>query len=155
MKRTIRLLAAMLPVAAAFLLAGCMTVEEMRADRIQRNQAVFLQLQPDAQQRAAAGTFAIGDPAAVVWFALGEPSSKTMTATAEGSFETWIYTRYASEPYEVLVHEAPPPPPPGPHGYRPPPPPVYSHYETHYRTVQVPATQIIFTNGLVSQITTY
>ena len=77
MKRTLRILAAALP--AALLLPGCKTAEQIRADRIQRNQAVFQQLAPEAQQRAAAGTFAIGDPAAVVWFALGEPSSKSAT----------------------------------------------------------------------------
>ena len=154
MKHTVFLLAAALP--AAILLTGCVTAEQRRADRIQRNQTVFQQLAPEAQQRAAAGTFAISDPAAAVWFALGEPSTKSVTATAEGSFETWTYTRYASEPYEVLVHDIPPPPPPGPPGYRPPPPPpVFSHYETRYRTVQVPAMQIVFSNGLVSQITTF
>ena len=153
MKRTLRILAAALP--AALLLPGCKTAEQIRADRIQRNQAVFQQLAPEAQQRAAAGTFAIGDPAAVVWFALGEPSSKSATATAEGSYETWLYTRYASEPYQVLVHEVPPPPPPGPYGHRPPPPPVISYYETHYRTVQVPSMQVVFSGGLVSQITTF
>ncbi len=146
------LLAAIL---AAPLLTGCITAEQRRADRIQRNHEVFAQLPPDAQQRAAAGTFAIGDPAAVVWFALGEPASKSATATAEGSYETWLYTRLASEPYQVLVHEIPPPPPPGPYGRRPPPPPVFTHYETHYRTIQVPAMQIVFSAGLVSQITTF
>ena len=153
MKRHFRILAAAIP--AALLLTGCMTVEQRRADRIHRNQAVFQQLSPEAQQRAAAGTFAIGDPAAVVWFALGEPAAKSATATAEGSYESWTYTRYASEPYQVLVHEVPPPPPPGPYGRRPPPPPIFSHYETHYRTVQVPAMQIVFSGGLVSQVTTF
>lgn len=140
---------------SALLLSGCMTAEQRRADRIQRNAAVFGQLAPEVQQRATAGTFAIGDPAAAVWFALGEPSSKTATTTSEGSYETWLYTRLASEPYQVLVHEVPPPPPPGPRGRRPPPPPVFSHYETHYRTIQVPAMQIVFTGGLVSQVTTF
>lgn len=149
-----RPLAAALP-AVALLLGGCMTAEQLRADRIQRNQAVFAQLAPEAQQRAAVGTFTIGDPAAAVWFALGEPATKTATATAEGSYETWIYTRLASEPYQVLVHEVPPPPPPGPYGRRPPPPPIFSHYETHYRTIQVPTLQVVFSDGLVSQVTTY
>lgn len=153
MKHTIRHLSVALP--AALLLAGCMTVEQRRADRIQRNQTVFQQLAPEAQQRAAAGTFAIGDPAAVVWFALGEPYSKSGTTTADGSYETWTYTRYASESYQVLVHDIPPPPPPGPYGRRPPPPPMFSHFETRYRTVQVPAMQIVFSGGLVTQITTY
>ncbi len=154
MKAHTHILAALL---AAAVLSGCITAEQRRAERIANNPQIFGQLSEEARARASAGTFAIGDPAATVWFALGEPASRSATTTAEGTYETWLYTRLVSEPYEVLVLDRPPPPPPGPYGRRgpPPPPPPFPHYETRYRTVQVPAMQIVMSGGLVAQVTSY
>ncbi len=138
---------------AAAMVSGCMSDVELRQRRIEQNATVFAQLSPEAQQRASAGTFAIGDPQSVVWFAWGEPDTRSYGANADGSFEVWQYTRTVSEPYQVIVPDPPPPPPPpGAPRYRYVP---TWHYETNYRYYRVPARQVDFTNGFVSQIMTF
>ena len=135
---------------AAMIASGCMSDAERRQQRIEKNFTVFSQLAPEVQQRASAGTFAIGDPQSAVWFAWGEPDARSYGANANGSFEIWQYTRTVSEPYQVMVYDPPPPPPPPgapPFRYIP-----TWHYETDYRYIRVPARQVDFTDGLVSQI---
>ena len=135
---------------AAATLAGCLSEAELRQRRIEQNYTVYAQLAPDAQQRVSVGTFAVGDPQSAVWLAWGDPDARSYGANAAGTFEIWQYTRTVAEPYEVLVYDPPPPPPPGP--YAPPPPPPMAHYETKYRYISVPARQVDFANGVVSQI---
>ena len=116
--------------ALALVLGGCMTDAERRAERINQNQVLYMQLDQATQSRVAQGLIAIGDTPSAVWLALGEPSKRTSDTTA------------------VLVPDPPPP------GVRPPPPgyPVPSHYETRTRYVNVVSLQIQFDNGRVSRI---
>lgn len=132
--------------------AGCMTDAEIRQRRIEQNIVLFSQLPPDAQQRVSVGSIAVGDTQAAVWLAWGEPNAKSYGANANGSFEVWQYTKTVSEPYQVLVYDPPPPPPPpGHHRHHPPRFQSY-HYETQYRYVRVPARQVDFYNGIVTQV---
>ena len=134
--------------ALALFFAGCMTVAERRAERINQNQALFMQLDSAAQSRVSQGLIAIGDTPSAVWLALGEPDKRTSDTTAAATVELWQYCSSVPEEYTVLV---PDPPPPG----VPPPPPGYlvpSHYETRTRYVKVVSLQIQFDNGRVSRI---
>ena len=134
--------------ALAFVLAGCMTDAERRAERISQNQVLYMQLDQATQSRVAQGLIAIGDTPSAVWLALGEPSKKTIDSTAAGTVEIWQYFNSIPEEYTVFVPDLPPP------GVRPPPPgyPVLSHYETRTRYVNVVSLQIQFDNGRVSRI---
>ena len=144
-KRIVHIVAA---GALALFFAGCMTAAERRAERINQNQALFMQLDSAAQSRVSQGLIAIGDTPAAVWLALGEPDKRTSDTTAAATVEIWQYCSSIPEEYTVLV---PDPPPPG----VPPPPPGYlvpSHYETRTRYVKVVSLQIQFDNGRVSRI---
>lgn len=137
---------AALAVAAVF--SGCMTAAELRAERINNNQALFMTLDTDARTRVTQGQIAIGDTTTAVWFALGEPGRRTSDTTAQESLEIWQYLGTQYEDYEVLVADPPPP------GAPPPPPgmPVPAHYETRTRSVSVVNLQVTFSNGRVSRI---
>ena len=142
--------------AALLALAGCMTVAEVRAERIRKHYEHYSALSQETQQRVADGTVAIGDPRDAVWLAFGPPSKTSSKVTAEGSTEIWQYTRHVTETSQVLV-DAPLPPPP-PYGRRDP----YwhggydgPHFETVYRTVETLAMQITLQNGLVAEIQTF
>ncbi len=135
-------------VALALVLGGCMTDAERRAERINQNQVLYMQLDQATQSRVAQGLIAIGDTPSAVWLALGEPSKRTSDTTAAVTVEIWQYFNSIPEEYTVLVPDPPPP------GVRPPPPgyPVPSHYETRTRYVNVVSLQIQFDNGRVSRI---
>ncbi len=138
----------MAAAAAALALSGCMTAAEMRAERINNNQALYMQLDKAAQARVTQGLIAIGDTPSAVWLALGEPSRRSSDTTAAATVEVWQYFDSVPEEYTVLVPDLPPP------GV-PPPPPGYavpSHYETRTRYVKVVSLQIQFDNGRVSRI---
>ena len=134
--------------ALALALTGCMTAAERRAERINQNQALFMQLDPAAQSRVSQGLIAIGDTTSAVWLALGEPGRRTSDTTAAATVEIWQYFDSIPEEYTVLVADLPPP------GVPPPPPghPVPSHYETRTRYIKVVSLQIQFDNGRVSRI---
>ena len=134
--------------ALALALTGCMTAAERRAERINQNQALFMQLDPAAQSRVSQGLIAIGDTTSAVWLALGEPGRRTIDTTAAATVEIWQYFDSIPEEYTVLVADLPPP------GVPPPPPghPVPSHYETRTRYIKVVSLQIQFDNGRVSRI---
>ena len=134
--------------ALAFVLAGCMTDAERRAERISQNQTLYMQLDQATQSRVSQGLISIGDTPSAVWLALGEPSKRTSDTTAAATVEIWQYFNSIPEEYTVLVPDPPPP------GVRPPPPgyPVPSHYETRTRYVSVVSLQIQFDNGRVSRI---
>lgn len=134
--------------ALALIFSGCMTAAERRAERINQNQVLFMQLDSAAQSRVSQGLIAIGDTPSAVWLALGEPDKRTSDTTAAATVELWQYCSSVPEEYTVLV---PDPPPPG----APFPPPGYlvpSHYETRTRYVKVVSLQIQFDNGRVSRI---
>ena len=134
--------------ALALVFTGCMTAAERRAERINQNQVLFMQLDSATQSRVSQGLIAIGDTPSAVWLALGEPDKRTSDTTAAATVELWQYCSSIPEEYTVLV---PDPPPPG----VPPPPPGYlvpSHYETRTRYVKVVSLQIQFDNGRVSRI---
>ena len=134
--------------AVALALTGCMTAAERRAERINQNQALFMQLDPAAQSRVSQGLIAIGDTTSAVWLALGEPGGRTSDTTAAATVEIWQYYDSIPEEYTVLVPDLPPP-------GAPLPPPGYiipSHFETHTRYVRVVSLQIQFDNGCVSRI---
>ena len=135
-------------VALVLVLSGCMTAAERRAERINQNQVLFMQLDPAAQSRVSQGLIAIGDTTSAVWLALGEPGRRTSDTTAAATVEVWQYFDSVPEDYTVLVADLPPP------GIPPPPPghPVPSHYETRTRYVKVVSLQIQFDNGRVSRI---
>ena len=132
----------------ALVFVGCMTEAERRAERINTNQAIFLQLDSATQSRVSQGLIAIGDTPQAVWLALGEPSKRTSDTTAAAAVEIWQYCDSIPEEYTVLVPDLPPP------GVPPPPPghPILSHYETRTRYVKVVSLQIQFDNGRVSRI---
>ena len=134
--------------ALALVLTGCMTAAERRAERINQNQALFMQLDPAAQSRVSQGLIAIGDTPSAVWLALGEPGRRTSDTTAAVTVEMWQYFDSIPEEYTVLVPDLPPP------GVPPPPPgyPLPSHYETRTRYIKVVSLQIQFDNGRVSRI---
>ena len=132
----------------ALVFAGCMTVAERRAERINQNQTLFTQLDSATQSRVSQGLIAIGDTPQAVWLALGEPTKRTSDTTAAATVEIWQYCDSVPEEYTVLVPDLPPP------GV-PPPPPGYlvpSHYETRTRYIKVVSLQIQFDNGRVSRI---
>ena len=133
---------------AALVLTGCMTAAERRAERINQNQALFMQLDPAAQSRVSQGLIAIGDTPSAVWLALGEPTKRTSDTTAAVAIEIWQYCDSVPEEYTVLVPDLPPP------GVPPPPPghPLPSQYETRTRYSTVVSLQIQFDNGRVSRI---
>lgn len=135
-------------LAAAMLLTGCMTAAEIRAERINNNQALFMTLDADARTRVTQGLITIGDTTTAVWLALGEPGKRSSDTTAQESLEIWQYLGTAYEEYQVLVPDPPPP------GFPPPPPgaPVPAHYETRTRSVPVVNLQVTFSNGRVSRI---
>ena len=134
--------------AVALVLTGCMTAAERRAERINQNQALFMQLDPATQSRVSQGLIAIGDTTSAVWLALGEPGRRTSDTTAAAMVEVWQYFDSIPEEYTVLVPDLPPP------GVPPPPPghPLPSHYETRTRYIKVVSLQIQFDNGRVSRI---
>ena len=132
----------------ALILTGCMTDAERRAERINNNQAIFLQLDSATQSRVSQGLISIGDTPQAVWLALGEPDKRTSDTTAAVTVEVWQYCNSIPEEYTVLVPDLPPP------GVPPPPPgyPLPSHYETRTRYIKVVSLQIQFDNGRVSRI---
>ena len=142
------ILHAALAMGLALVFVGCMTDAERRAERINNNQALFLQLDSATQSRVSQGLIAIGDTPQAVWLALGEPAKRTSDTTAAVSVEIWQYCDSIPEEYTVLVPDLPPP------GVPPPPPghPILSHYETRTRYVKVVSLQIQFDNGRVSRI---
>ncbi len=132
----------------ALALSGCMTAAELRAERISKNQGLFLQLDAATQSRVSQGLIAIGDSPSAVWLALGEPNKRVSDTTAVATVEVWQYFASVAEEYTVLVPDPPPPD-------APPPPPGYSvpsHFETRTRYVSVVSLQIQFDNGRVSRI---
>ncbi len=153
-------------LALAFL-AGCMTEQELRDQRIADNQAVFLQLDAGARSRAQIGQVAIGDNSTTVWFAFGEPDKKSSSTTAAGTVEVWDY--YTSVPQDTytLAQNPPPPDPRDRHArhyydsrmfYVPPgspPPPPGWHYEETTQYVPVLKRQFQFVNGVCTLINTY
>ena len=134
--------------ALALVLTGCMTDAERRAERINQNQALYMQLDPATQSRVSQGLISIGDTTSAVWLALSEPGRRTSDTTAAATVEIWQYFDSIPEDYTVLVADLPPP------GVRPPPPghPLPAHYETRTRYVKVVSLQIQFDNGRVSRI---
>lgn len=135
-------------LAVAALLSGCMTAAEIRAERINNNQALFMALDADARTRVSQGQIAIGDTTTAVWLALGDPGKRTSDITAQSSVEVWQYFGSVPEEYQVLVADPPPPNTPPP----PPGTPVPAHYETRTRYVSVVNLQVQFDNGRVSRI---
>lgn len=135
-------------VAVAIFNSGCMSAEELRAERISSNQTMFYQLDPAVRDRVSKGQISIGDTTTAVWLALGPASKVSSDTTAAGSIEIWQYYTQVPEDYTVLVVDPPPP-------HLPPPPPgalLPSHYETRTRYVSAVRLQIQFDNGLVSRI---
>lgn len=149
MKKTKTFFPVIFAVLLVTLFSGCMTTAERRAERISQNQALFMQLAPDAQARVSQGMIAIGDTTAAVWLALGPAGKVTSDTTAAGKAEVWQYFRQEAEDYFVEVLDPPPPP-----GTPPPPPGWYprTHIESRTRYVTVVSLMIQFENGVVTRI---
>lgn len=143
-----RLTAVVIAAFAALFLSGCKTAAELRAERIERNPGMYMQLDAPTQVRVSQGQIAVGDTSTAVWLALGSADKITSDTTATSSVEIWQYYRQDPEYYTVLVPDMPPP------GFPPPPPGalVPSHYETRTRYITVVSLQVQFNNGIVTRI---
>lgn len=139
-------MALMLSLASVF--CGCLSDAELRARRIEKNQAFFIQLPPDVQARVSQGQIAIGDTENAVFLALGEAGNVTSIITAESDTKTWRYFRSVPVDKDVLVYPPSPPSYPG----MPPPPPPMPYYERQTVYVSQDWLNVIFVNGRVTEI---
>ena len=84
----------LLGVLAVALLSGCATSPEAAiAKRIQREQAFFMTLPEDEQERLRDGRLEIGDSAEAARIVYGAPSRAHERITAEAKTLVWSYTR--------------------------------------------------------------
>ena len=83
-----------------FLSLSCASTEK----RIQKNQEVFRQFPPEAQDRIRDGEVAIGDSKDMVRIAKGEPQTITTRETRETKSEIWRWTRPQQYVYPLPVH---------------------------------------------------
>lgn len=131
---------------------GCLSEADIRAKRIEKNQSFFLRLPPDVQNRVSQGQIAIGDTEAAVFLALGQAGNVTSVITSDLDTKTWRYFRSVPVEKDVLVY--PPALPPMYPGYPPPPPPA-PYYERRIVYVQEDYLNVVFVNGVVTEIREY
>lgn len=78
---------------AAFTLSGCMTAQQLRERRIEKNHELFSTFSPDIQEKVRLGQIDIGFSQDMVRLAWGNPDRIYSRTTKDGVATVWTYTR--------------------------------------------------------------
>jgi hypothetical protein len=84
------------------LLAGCLTLEERIAKRIEARADFFVTLSAENQERLRKGHLQIGDPEEAAWIVYGPPTRKSTRVIAGCTNVIWSYMMMEPHPVDEL-----------------------------------------------------
>ncbi len=87
-------------VLAATLLAGCLTREQIVAQRIAAKQEFFNTLPAEEQERLRAGKLRSGDSVEAAWIIYGDPDRRFTRVEGSVTNEIWSYADYEIERFD-------------------------------------------------------
>lgn len=83
-------------------LAGCLTLEERIAKRIEAKADYFASLPAESQERLRKGHLEIGDHEESAWIVFGPPTRKWVRITAGSTNTVWSYVLTDAQPIDEL-----------------------------------------------------
>lgn len=89
-------------LAICALLAGCLTLEERIAKRIEAKADFFATLSVESQERLRKGQLQIGDPEEAAWIVYGPPTRKSTRVSVGSTNVIWSYVMTEAQPVDEL-----------------------------------------------------
>lgn len=86
----------------AAVLAGCLTPEELRANRIDERKAAFAAFPAETQNRLRAGHLQTGDTTNAAWIVFGQPTRVYSRVLPGSTNLVWSYISTDPEPYDDI-----------------------------------------------------